>query len=115
MKPFYTYLLRCADGSYYSGHTDDLEGRMLLHERSATGYTASRKPLTLVWKGEFELREEAIACERQIKGWSRAKKAALVAGDWDKVKELARARRSPFDGLRANGSEEMSPDGGVAG
>jgi predicted GIY-YIG superfamily endonuclease len=111
MKPFFVYLLCCSDGSYYCGHTDDLDNRMLQHQHSSVGYTATRKPVTLVWKGEFERRDEGIAMERQIKGWSRAKKEAFIAGDWSKVSELARCRQSPFDrpvlseaeGLRANG------------
>ena len=112
MKPFYVYLLRCSDGSYYCGHTDDLDNRMLQHERSSVGYTATRKPVTLVWKGEFERRDEAISMERQIKGWSRAKKEALIAGDWNKVSELARCRQTPFDRLRANGGDRLRANGG---
>ncbi|THF56222.1 GIY-YIG nuclease family protein [Pseudothauera rhizosphaerae] len=107
MKPFFVYLLRCSDGSYYCGQTDDLENRMLQHERSSVGYIATRKPVTLVWKGEFEGREDAIAFERQIKGWSRAKKEALIAGNWERVSELAKSRQSPFDRLRANGGGQV--------
>ena len=103
MRPFFVYLLSCSDGSYYCGHTDDLDGRMLQHERSAVGYTATRRPVSLVWQGEFERRENAMDMERQIKGWSRAKKEALIAGNWERLSELARCRQSPFDGLRANG------------
>lgn len=103
MSPFHVYLLRCGDGSYYCGHTDDLEKRMLQHEHNAAGHTATRRPLTLVWQGAFGAREEALAFERRIKGWSRAKKEALIAGDWKRVSELARSRQVPFDKLRANG------------
>ena len=110
MKPFFVYLLSCSDGSYYCGHTDDLDNRMLQHERSSVGYTATRKPVALVWKGEFEQRDEAIAMERQIKGWSRAKKEAFIAGDWRTVSELARCRQSPFDKLRANGGDGNSTE-----
>jgi LAO/AO transport system kinase len=113
LKPFFVYLLRCADASYYCGHTDDLAARMQQHSTSAIGYTAMRKPVMLVWQGEFEKREEALAFERQIKGWSRAKKEALIAGDWCKISELARSKKTrssdaegvdlPFDKLSANG------------
>jgi len=77
---------------------------MRQHECGLPGYTATRKPVTLLWKGEFEKREEAIAFERKIKGWSRAKKEALIAGDWNRIRELAKpksrsepARDTPFD------------------
>lgn len=92
MKPFYTYLLRCSDATYYAGQTDDLDARMHQHAIGKVGYTATRKPVELVWRGEFETRESAIAFEQQIKGWSRAKKEALIRGDWDEVKELAKSK-----------------------
>jgi len=91
VKPFYVYLLLCCDGTYYAGHTDDLDVRMSQHQAGDTGYTATRKPVQLVWQGEFESREGALAFERQIKGWSRAKKEALIAGDWKRVQALARS------------------------
>ena len=80
---FWAYLLRCADGSYYCGHTDALEARVGAHQAGQTeGYTQSRRPVELVWSQEFPTRLEALEAERRIKGWSRAKKDALVAGDW---------------------------------
>ena len=92
---FHAYLLRCSDGSYYAGHTDDLERRIALHESGALGgYTARRRPLVLVWSDSFMSREEAFAAERKIKGWSRAKKEALIKGDWELVSQLARRGRS---------------------
>ena len=96
---WHLYLLRCRDGTYYAGHTDELEARLLQHQTSDTGYTATRKPVQLVWQGEFESREGALAFEQQIKGWSRAKKEALIAGDWDRVQVLARSKQG-VDGLR---------------
>ena len=92
MKPFVVYLLRCADGTFYVGHTDDLQSRLRQHHDGEHGYTATRKPLTLAWSGEFETREGALAFELQIKGWSRAKKEALMRGDWDEVQRLAKSR-----------------------
>ena len=89
MRPFYVYILRCADGSYYVGHTDDMVLRMQQHENGEVGYTSLRKPVELLWQGEFETREGALAFELQVKGWSRAKKEALMAGDWERVQELA--------------------------
>ena len=91
---FYAYLLRCNDGSYYAGHTDDLELRMAQHANGAFGgYTAKRLPVMLVWSESFATRDEAFAAERRIKGWSRAKKEALIAGDWELVSQLARNRQ----------------------
>ena len=88
---FYAYMLRCADGSYYVGHTDDLEARVGAHQSGLIpGYTQKRRPLQLVWSQDFHSREEALAAERQIKGWSRAKKEALIRGDWDAVQLLSR-------------------------
>ena len=90
---FYAYLLRCNDGSYYAGHTDDIERRFAEHATGAIGgYTAKRLPVMLVWSDSFMTRDEAFAAERKIKGWSRAKKEALIAGDWERISELARGR-----------------------
>lgn len=91
---FHTYLLRCNDGSYYTGHTDDIEQRIAQHSTGALGgYTAKRLPVTLVWSDSFPTREEAFAAERKIKGWGRAKKEALILGDWEMISLLARNRR----------------------
>jgi putative endonuclease len=97
MKSFYLYLLRCNDGSYYCGHTDNLEARLYQHEVSEIGYTATRKPVALAWQGEFKSREEALAFELQITGWSRVKKEALIAGDWEKISTLAKARQGNIE------------------
>jgi len=92
--PFYVYILRCADGSFYTGHTDDLELRIAEHEAGAfQGYTKKRLPVELVFADEFPSREDALDREKQIKGWSRAKKEALIAGDWEQLKCLSRTPR----------------------
>jgi predicted GIY-YIG superfamily endonuclease len=91
MMAFFAYLLRCSDASYYAGHTDDLELRIGQHQTGECGgYTATRLPVTLVWSQEFATREEALAAERQIKGWGRAKKEALIAGDFALLSTLAK-------------------------
>ena len=91
---FFAYILRCNDGSYYTGHTEDLEIRMAQHQTGALGgYTAKRLPVVLLWSQDFPTRDEEFEAERQIKGWSRAKKEALIAGDWSRVTELARNRQ----------------------
>lgn len=108
---FYVYILKCADGSYYTGHTDDLEKRVAMHEAGEVpGYTQDRRPVTLAFSDAFQTREEALAREIQIKGWSRAKKEALIAGDWERLQELSRGassnkpgRGEPLDKLGANG------------
>ena len=92
---FYAYLLRCADDHYYAGHTDNLEQRFNQHQSGALGgYTKKRRPVTLVWSQTFSSRNDAKATETQIKGWTRAKKEALIAGDWDLVRLLAGNRQS---------------------
>ena len=91
---FWTYMLYCGDRSFYVGHTDDLEGRIALHDRGgASDYTSRRLPVRLIWSQEFGSRIEAIAAERQIKGWNRAKKLALIRGDWDLISSLAQSRQ----------------------
>jgi len=87
---FWTYILKCADGSYYTGHTDDLERRIAQHhDGTFPGYTHSRRPLELVWADEFPTREEALANELRIKPWSRAKKEALINRDWSRLSYFA--------------------------
>ena len=88
------YILRCADGSYYAGTTrDSLERRLAEHQTGAFGgYTARRRPVTLVFQQVFERTEDAIAAERQIKGWRREKKEALIRGDYEALPALASRR-----------------------
>lgn len=92
-------MLHCADRSFYVGHTDDLDVRIATHMSGEFGgYTSTRLPVKLVWSDEFPTRYEALAAERQIKGWSRAKKLALIRGDWKLISELARNKEK--GGLR---------------
>ena len=99
---FWVYMLRCRDGSYYVGHSDDLARRMSEHEAGAVPcYTRYRRPLMLEFTQAFDSREEALVAERRIKGWSRAKKQAMARGDWAAVGRFARGKnrhtRGPFD------------------
>ncbi len=88
---FYVYMLLCSDGSYYTGHTDDLQRRLAAHQRGdISGYTSKRKPVQLVFAEEFASRDEAFRLERQIKGWTRHKKEALIRGDWNRLRELSK-------------------------
>ena len=88
---FWVYILRCADQSYYAGHTDDLELRLAKHQTGEYGgYTQTRLPVELLFREEFASRSEVFQRERQIKGWSRKKKEALIRGDWTEISRLAR-------------------------
>ena len=88
---FWVYMLRCADGSYYVGQTDSLERRIAGHEAGdIPGYTAARLPVALVWAETFDSRVDAVERERQVKRWSRAKKEALLNGDWPRLRELSK-------------------------
>ena len=88
------YILPCADGSYYTGTTrTNLEFRLAEHQTGHFGgYTATRRPVVLVYSECFDRIVDAIAAERQVKGWSRAKKAALIAGRFDLLPGLSRRR-----------------------
>jgi len=92
-RPFFTYMLQCADGSYYVGHTDDLEKRLAEHEEGGKcTYNETRRPVQLRWSQEFASRAEALAAELQIKTWSRAKKRALVSGDLVALRRVAKKK-----------------------
>jgi predicted GIY-YIG superfamily endonuclease/proteasome lid subunit RPN8/RPN11 len=96
---FWTYILHCRGGVFYTGHTDDLERRVSAHKSGLVpGFTQGRQPLELVWSQEFPTRYEALAAERQIKGWSRKKKLALIRGDWAEISRLARAKNGASTG-----------------
>jgi putative endonuclease len=99
----FVYMLRCADGSYYVGIAtgDDLTVRIAEHQAGTyPGYTSSRLPVELVWSDHFERITDAITAERQLKGWSRAKKEALIKGDWNSVQRLAKRRGGQPRGTR---------------
>jgi putative endonuclease len=91
----FLYILLCADRSFYVGTTRvALEERIAEHDSGHFGgYTATRRPVRLVFAQYFETIADAIAAERRVKGWSRAKKEALIAGGWDRLSKLARRRR----------------------
>ena len=91
----FVYMLRCADGSYYVGTAtgDDLTRRIAEHNSGAyPGYTSTRRPVHLVWSEHFARITDAIAVERQVKGWTRAKKEALIKGDWRQLQQLSKRR-----------------------
>src|SRR5580700_126628 len=107
----YLYILCCADGVYYVGTTiTSLEHRVAEHRAGTfAGYTALRRPVELVFHQHFERLEDAAAAERQIKGWRREKKEALIRGDFAILPSLARR------GATAGASFETRPKGRSSG
>jgi putative endonuclease len=93
------YILECADGSYYVSSTNDLERRIWEHnEGIGAKYTARRHPVRLVYAAEFASLAEAYEREKQVQGWGRAKREALIRGDYAALPELA---RKDFEKYRA--------------
>ncbi|WP_106814756.1 GIY-YIG nuclease family protein [Microbacterium timonense] len=92
----FTYMLQCADGTYYVGSTRELDRRLVQHQTGfGSEYTRRRLPVTLIWSAEFERIDEAFAWEKRIQGWSHAKRQAFVAGGLDAVLGWSkRTRRS---------------------
>ncbi|MFT4276556.1 MAG: GIY-YIG nuclease family protein [Rhodopseudomonas sp.] len=93
----FLYIVRCADSSLYTGTTrGSLDFRIAQHnDGTFEGYTSTRRPVVLVYSEWFERITDAIACERRLKKWSRAKKEALIRGDIDALRALSK-RRTPF-------------------
>ena len=94
--PYLVYILECADGSYYTGSTNDINKRLWQHEQGVDpiAYTFSRRPVRLVWASEeVQHYYDALRWERQIKGWSRAKKQALIEGKFDLLHEIVKLER----------------------
>jgi putative endonuclease len=90
----FVYILRCADGSYYVGSTrSKLEVRMEEHNAGTFGgYTMKHRPVELVFQQDFDRITDAFAAERQLKGWTRAKKEALIRGDLETLHQLAKGK-----------------------
>jgi predicted GIY-YIG superfamily endonuclease len=119
----YLYLLECADGSYYTGSTWDLHRRLAEHQSGiGANHTAKRRPVKLVYCEQYDRIEDAFRREKQVLGWSRKKKEALMRSDFDALGELATCpneTRAPdaFDSLRhcsgqaAQGSAAPTPSG----
>lgn len=83
------YILLCSDGSYYTGSTNDLERRLSQHQKGeGANHTKKRLPVKLIYFEEFERIDLAFYREKQIQGWSRRKKEALI-NDWNE--ELKKA------------------------
>jgi predicted GIY-YIG superfamily endonuclease len=89
------YILKCADGSYYTGSTNDLGRRLREHQHgyATTAYTYRRRPISLAWSAEVQTSDEALLREFQIKAWPRIKKEALIRGDVPRVRAIGRNER----------------------
>jgi putative endonuclease len=87
MKRYYVYILKCSDNSYYTGVTNDIERRLNEHNLGLNkeSYTYNKRPLNLVFYTEFK----AISFEKQVKGWSRKKKEAIINDRWEDLKKLS--------------------------
>ena len=94
MKIYFVYILKCSDETYYTGITSDLKKRLLEHQKGeySNSYTASRKPVYLVFYSEFKNVEIAIQKEKQIKKWSKAKKEVLINNEFEKLPNLAKKK-----------------------
>ena len=93
--PYAVYILRCSDGTYYTGLTRDLVARVQEHQSGIypDAYTYKRRPVTLVWYVVVERYSEAYRWEHQLKGWNRSKKEALIRGDIDGIHEIVQSER----------------------
>ena len=92
MRSYYIYILQCNDETYYTGVTSNLEERLRQHESGygVSSYTSKRRPVKLVFSQQFHDITQAITLEKQIKGWTRKKKEALINGEWERLKLLSK-------------------------
>ena len=93
---YFVYIVECSDKSYYTGITNDVDGRVEEHNMGINerAYTYTRRPVTLKYFERFQDVLQAIAFEKQVKGWSRKKKEALFNSDWEQIKKLAKKKGS---------------------
>ena len=96
MKFYYVYILKCKDDSLYVGVTSDIERRLTEHNagKYPEAYTHTRRPVALAFYQEFTEPNQAIEFEKKIKKWSRAKKQALIDGNFDKLQNLSECRNA---------------------
>ena len=95
-KRLYVYIVKCRDDSYYTGVTNNVEKRVAEHNYGLDkkSFTYSRRPVKLVFSQEFSDYHEAIRFEKQVKGWSRAKKEALIEGNIEKLVKLSNKKNN---------------------
>lgn len=94
MKTYFVYILKCLDKSYYTGVTNDFESRIAEHNDGTDpySYTFKRRPVELVFLQDFREIQEAIAFEKQVKGWGRKKKEAIIQNNWQLLKSLSECK-----------------------
>lgn len=99
------YILECADGSFYTGSTKNLEQRLRQHQNGqGANHTKKRLPVTLVYAEYYGRVSDAFYREKQVQGWSRAKKIALMDSDWQRLHVLAECQNeSHFKNLKVEG------------
>lgn len=105
--PYRVYVLLCGDGSYYTGSAADVEARLVQHQEGIypDAYTFGRRPVKLIWYSDEVVRySEALAFERQVKGWSRMKKEALIRGDFGQIHEIVKAERKRREKIKKGSS-----------
>jgi putative endonuclease len=97
---YWVYILRCVDGKYYTSVTNDLDRRLLGHNEGANPkcFTFERRPVELVYEEHFNDIKEAIAGEKQLKGWTRKKKEALIRQDFEGLKKLSKSKSNSLSG-----------------
>ena len=106
MKSSWVYILKCSDGSYYTGCTTNLSQRLSEHnDGKFPGYTSNKRPIILVWQFELPDINQAIRLERQIKGWSKKKKEALIKGDFELLHDLSQSKE-----MRQRRALRLRPD-----
>jgi putative endonuclease len=110
----YMYILECVDGSFYTGSTTDLPRRLWQHENGlGANHTAKRLPVKLVYAEEFDRVVDAFYREKQVQGWSRSKKMALMKNDWNRLHVLAECRNMSHyrgeAGFDADGFDSAQP------
>ena len=106
------YILLCANGQYYTGSTNDLERRLVQHQMGeGANFTRKHLPVKLVYFEEFQLVSDAFYKEKQVQGWSRAKKKALINGDRNKLHELAKCRFDKLNDQRTLSEVEGKNEG----
>ena len=112
---YFVYIVQCSDNSYYTGVTNSVERRVYEHNNSNddSSYTFDKRPVKLIFYQPFQDIHQAIAFEKQLKGWTRKKKEALIENNWDKIKEFAvcinstshlnhKQTRTPFDSAQGD-------------
>src|SRR3989338_1662736 len=111
MNEYWVYILRCKDGSYYTGITNSLDMRISQHQEGndPTCYTFMRRPVELVYSHSFREVQDAIKSEKQIQGWSRRKKEALIKGDIPKLQKLSMSSHKRKKIAQRSASSPLAP------